>query len=412
MNIFISYSHKDRSWCDRLAAHLSGISKEVVKEVWFDPQILPGADWDAEIQRRLNNADVVILLISENFLAAKFCPFEVERALQLREAGKCVIVPVLLRHCIYKSLGLGTIDSSPHGGQPIDSSAWHDKSLALTTVAQEIEAVARVRLGMGPRRKGLSIDVETLTKLLHLYCNRGPQKTALHEALISSDRKWYRPFVIIIYGHAADCLDWYFYRLRNVILKRYFPPSISELTPLLWPDENRIQEPIKTFGAALTDSLSVSPFASIEEMNQGLGALNTVSLLLSSLSAHTWNRNTEGVFSAYIRLWEIWPRLPQERYLFPVVMIEYKDRDDLNPRILRFLKKIDEQSRPGLRVVILPQLDKVSLWDFQQWLKLNEVKENIPDPETASARSHLLEDVPKRIYDLAQTELPRFLGGL
>ena len=68
--------------------------------------------------------------------------------------------------------------------------------------------------------------------------------------------------------------------------------------------------------------------------------------------------------------------------------------------------------RPGLRVVILPQLDKVSLWDFQQWLKLNEVKEKIPDPETAVARSHLLEDVPKRIYDLAQTELPRFLGGL
>ena len=61
---------------------------------------------------------------------------------------------------------------------------------------------------------------------------------------------------------------------------------------------------------------------------------------------------------------------------------------------------------------MLPKLEKVPLWEFQQWLRLNEVKENIPDPETAVARSHLLEDVPKHILDLAQTDLPKFLGGL
>ena len=57
-----------------------------------------GPDWDAEIQRRLNNTDIVVLLISENFLKAKFCLFEAERAMQLREARKCVIIPVLLSY--------------------------------------------------------------------------------------------------------------------------------------------------------------------------------------------------------------------------------------------------------------------------------------------------------------------------
>jgi hypothetical protein len=411
MNVFISYSHKDRAWCDRLAVHLSGISKDVVTEVWYDSKITPGSDWDAEIQRRLGSADIVILLISENFLGAKFCRFEVERALQLREANKCVIVPVLLSHCVYQSLALGTTDPSPHGGEPIDAPAWRDKSLALATVTREVETVARVRRGMPERRKGLSVDIEALRTLLHSYCDREPQRVALHEILVSKYRKSDRPCVIIVYGHAADCLNWYLFRVRNVILKRYFPHSISELTPLQWPDEAGIEEPFSIFGAGLSDSFSVSPYASVEEINQGLCALSRVNVLPSWIPAHVWDRDMEAVFLAYLRLWEAWPRLPLERSLFPVALIEYKDREDINPRILRFLKKIDQQIGRELKIVMLG-LQKVTLWDFQQWLRLNEVKEKIPDAENAVAQSHLLGDVPKRIYDLSQTDLPRFLGGL
>jgi hypothetical protein len=412
MNAFISYSHRDREWCERLFAHLQGISKDVISEVWYDKRISPGSNWDAEIQRRLNNAEIVILLISENFLNAPFCPFEVERALQLREAKRCIIIPVLLSYCLYASLGLGTTDSSPHGGKPIASDDWPDKALALATVAREVENVARARLGKATRRKGLAIDHDTLTKLLHLHCDRTPQRTALHEALVSKGIDPQRPFVMVVYGHAADCLDWYLFRLRHVLLKRYFQYAICELTPLLWPEAVRKVRPFDAFCAGLSDSLSVSPFASITEMNRALHALCPLSLLPTFIPAHRWGKVTESVFLSYLQLWQEWPQLPADRLLMPTVLIEYQDREDLNPRILRFLKQLHAQGELQLRIATLPGLEKVHRWEIQQWLKLNEVKECLPEPENAMAKSYQLEDTAFRMYDWAETYLPRFLGTL
>lgn len=412
MNAFISYSHRDRDWCDRLFAQLQGIPKDVISEVWYDRRIIPGSNWDIEIQRRLNSSEIVILLISENFLNAPFCPFEVERALQLREEKRCVIIPVLLAHCLYASLGLGTTDPSPHGRQPITSDDWPDKALALETVAKEVAEIARVRLGKATRRKGLAIDQDALKELLHLHCDRGPQRTALHDAVVSKGIDPQRPFVLVVYGHAADCLDWYLFRLRHVLLKRYFQYAIGELTPLPWPEVFRKVRPFDGFSAGLSDSLSASPFASISEVNGGLHALSPLNLLPTFIAAHRWSKDTEAIFLSYLKLWQDWPRLPAGRLLMPIVVIEYRDREDINPRILRFLKQLNVQGETQLGIAILPGLEKVNGWEFQQWLKLNEVKKCLPEPENAMAKSSQLEDTAFRMYDWAETHLPRFLGTL
>ena len=160
MNVFISYSHKDRSWCDRLATQLRGIGKEFVSEVWYDPEILPGSIWNAEIRKRLLRADIVILLISENFLGAKFCPHEVELALHLRADNKCVIVPILLNYCLYDSLELGKTDPLPKGGKPIlDSVAWPDQTFALKEIAARVQEVAAARRGITVHPQGLSLEL-------------------------------------------------------------------------------------------------------------------------------------------------------------------------------------------------------------------------------------------------------------
>jgi len=66
--VFLSYSHKDRPWADRLLTHLRAIAVDV--SVWSDAQIKPGASWDDEIARAIKTSDVAILLVSANYLAS------------------------------------------------------------------------------------------------------------------------------------------------------------------------------------------------------------------------------------------------------------------------------------------------------------------------------------------------------
>lgn len=68
--VFLSYSHSDRQWADRLLIHLRAIADKV--EVWSDSQLTVGASWHDEIARAISIADVAILLVSADYLASDF----------------------------------------------------------------------------------------------------------------------------------------------------------------------------------------------------------------------------------------------------------------------------------------------------------------------------------------------------
>lgn len=70
--IFISYSHKDEAWKDRLVTQLGVLQMQDLLEVWDDRRIGGGDDWLPAIENALNSCNVAILLISANFLTSKF----------------------------------------------------------------------------------------------------------------------------------------------------------------------------------------------------------------------------------------------------------------------------------------------------------------------------------------------------
>jgi formylglycine-generating enzyme required for sulfatase activity len=70
--IFISYSHKDSEWLERLKPFLQPLVREEELQVWSDTDIKPSSIWHAEIQKALNEADAAILLISQDFLASDY----------------------------------------------------------------------------------------------------------------------------------------------------------------------------------------------------------------------------------------------------------------------------------------------------------------------------------------------------
>ena len=72
LKVFISYSHKDRVWLDRLRVHLEPLVRDYNLEVWDDTEIDAGKEWSFEIENALKTSQVSVLLISADFLASDF----------------------------------------------------------------------------------------------------------------------------------------------------------------------------------------------------------------------------------------------------------------------------------------------------------------------------------------------------
>jgi len=70
--VFISYSHHDVKWLERLRVHLKPLIRKQVVDLWDDTRISPGMDWRREIDTALSAASVAVLLISADFLASDF----------------------------------------------------------------------------------------------------------------------------------------------------------------------------------------------------------------------------------------------------------------------------------------------------------------------------------------------------
>src|SRR5205807_2652007 len=60
--IFISYSHLDRAYLERLTTHLKGYLLKDTVDIWDETKILPGTDWKEEIKKALMQAKVAVLL--------------------------------------------------------------------------------------------------------------------------------------------------------------------------------------------------------------------------------------------------------------------------------------------------------------------------------------------------------------
>lgn len=70
--VFISYSHHDESWKDRLVKHLKVLQLEDIVKVWEDRRIGAGGNWYQEIQDAMKESKVAIMLVSVDFLTSEF----------------------------------------------------------------------------------------------------------------------------------------------------------------------------------------------------------------------------------------------------------------------------------------------------------------------------------------------------
>lgn len=147
LSLFISYSHKDDSYMDQLRAALVPYERTGELEVWADPLIEPGQKWEGEIFTNLDRAQIVVLLLSNDFMRSYFCmEKELKRAVERKAKGECEIVPVVVRACRFDKLDLGKIQAIIPGNRPIDEHkkkdpAWLDVTKQLDRVIDRLKKI-------------------------------------------------------------------------------------------------------------------------------------------------------------------------------------------------------------------------------------------------------------------------------
>jgi hypothetical protein len=138
--LFYSYSHKDEAYREELVKHLIMLQRSGLIREWHDRKILPGEEWDEQISINLENADLILLLISSDFLASKYCyDIEAKRALERHNSGEAIVIPIILRPVSWDLTPFSKIQALPFNAQPITQ--WADKDSAFVSVCEGILAL-------------------------------------------------------------------------------------------------------------------------------------------------------------------------------------------------------------------------------------------------------------------------------
>jgi TIR domain/PEGA domain len=140
ISLFYSYSHKDESLRDELAKHLTILQQAGFIREWHDRQILAGEEWDRQISIYLEAAEVILLLISADFLASKYCyDIEAKRALERHSSGTARVIPIILRPVLWKLAPFAALQALPKDTRAVTE--WPNRDLAFVNICEGILAV-------------------------------------------------------------------------------------------------------------------------------------------------------------------------------------------------------------------------------------------------------------------------------
>lgn len=163
--VFISYSHKDEIWKEKLVTHLDVLQQEGLIDIWEDNQIIAGEDWHQKIQQAIETAKVAILLVSAEFLASDFIKNkEVPRLLERRDREGLWILPLILKPCVWDEVKwLARMQVRPKDGKAIISGDEYQIETNLATIAKEIITIIRTSY-YEPKTDGTTLKLEKIKR--------------------------------------------------------------------------------------------------------------------------------------------------------------------------------------------------------------------------------------------------------
>ncbi|HEX2209557.1 MAG TPA: toll/interleukin-1 receptor domain-containing protein [Longimicrobium sp.] len=138
--VFVSYSHADAEWLERLQKHLRPLQREGV-EVWDDTRLRPGEPWREKIREALAAAKVAILLVSPDFLDSEFIAAdELPPLLKAAEEDGATILPVIVSHCRFdRTPSLSRFQAVNDPAKPLVRMGRGNRDKVFDDVARAVE---------------------------------------------------------------------------------------------------------------------------------------------------------------------------------------------------------------------------------------------------------------------------------
>lgn len=147
--IFYSYAHADETHREELEKHLSILRRQGIIADWHDRKILPGEDWERAISDNLESAEIILFLVSSDFLASDYCyDIEVKRAIERHESGEAVIIPVIVRPVDFTGAPFSGIQALPKDAKPVTTfnnpdEVWFEIAQGIRDICESIAGTQR-----------------------------------------------------------------------------------------------------------------------------------------------------------------------------------------------------------------------------------------------------------------------------
>jgi tetratricopeptide (TPR) repeat protein len=120
LRVFLSYSHHDEALCERFLVYLRQLQRHGLIQPWHDRRITPGQDWAGAIDDHIESADLIILLVSADFIASDYInDVEMKHALERSQSGEARLVPVILKPCEWQTSPFARPQALPKDGRPV-----------------------------------------------------------------------------------------------------------------------------------------------------------------------------------------------------------------------------------------------------------------------------------------------------
>lgn len=140
INILLCYAHQEEGMVKQLKNHLSSLTHQGLITLWDYGNILPGTEWKQEMKKHLEEAQIILLLISSSFIASHYhFSVEMKAAIERHERKEACVIPIILRYADWSIPPIDKLWPLPDSARPI--SDWHPRDKGFMDVARGIEKV-------------------------------------------------------------------------------------------------------------------------------------------------------------------------------------------------------------------------------------------------------------------------------
>src|SRR3712207_6825421 len=144
LRIFCSYAHEDEEHLNDLQDWLRGLQRQGLIEWWHDRGISPGWEWEEAIDKNLRTADIILLLVTPDFMGSDYVfEKEIGKAVERHERGEARVIPIIVRPADWRWAPLDRLQALPKDAKPITTwlnrdEAWLDVARGIRRAVEEL----------------------------------------------------------------------------------------------------------------------------------------------------------------------------------------------------------------------------------------------------------------------------------